>query len=280
MNAILFPGQGAQKVGMGKELFELFPSFVAEARDVLQCKIDEICLYDENNQLSIPEYTQPAIFLVEALAYKKYVMDFGNPNMCAGHSLGEYAALFASGALSFSDGLRLTQKRGEIMGKISGGKMAAVVGVPEEVIRERLVEARLDDKLTLANFNTQKQTVLSGLENDVLSAEHLFDDIKRSHFVVLEVSGAFHSKYMIPAADEFAIELSKVCFKEIAFPVISNVDARPYNNNLVSTLKKHMTSPVLWKQTLNYMINSGMELISMEPHGPMPGMIRTTLKEQ
>lgn len=274
MKALLFPGQGAQKVGMGKELFELFPDLTEEACSILGCRIDEICLYDNEQQLSKAEYTQPALFLVEALAYKKYELENGKPDMCAGHSLGEYSALFASGALTLADGLRLTQKRGQIMGTVKNGSMAAVVGLSEERVKAVLAESCFDDRITIANYNTPVQVVLSGMTEDLMNAYGFFQDIDGVRYVMMNVSGPFHSKYMLPAAEEFSKYLSEVSFGKMDFPVIANINARPYGDDVQDILKRHMISPVMWKQTMKYMLDQGAELIPMEPVGPIPGMIR------
>lgn len=274
MKALLFPGQGSQKIGMGKELFDAFPEMTQEACDVLKCKIDDICLYDHDQLLNKAEYTQPALFLVETLAYKLYEIEFGKPDMCAGHSLGEYSALFASGALSFADGLRLTQKRGQIMGKVQNGQMAAIVGISEDTIREILADAQLDKKVTIANYNTPIQTVVSGLVDDLLSAAEVFENVGGARYVMLNVSGPFHSQYMVPAAEEFSKYLSAVNFGTMDFPVIANINGKPYGEDVLAMLNPHMTSPVMWKQTMRYMLNQGAELIPMEPIGPIPGMIK------
>lgn len=274
MKALLFPGQGSQKVGMGKELFEAFPEMTQEACDILKCRIDNICLYDHDQLLNKAEYTQPALFLVESLAYKQYELQFGKPDMCAGHSLGEYSALFAAGALSFADGLRLTQKRGQIMGKVKNGMMAAIVGISEDSILEILTKAGLNEKVTIANYNTPIQTVVSGLVDDLEKAAEVFENIECARYVMLNVSGPFHSQYMVPAAKEFSRYLSDVNFNAMDFPVIANINGLPYGDDVIELLNPHMTSPVMWKQTMRYMLNHDAELIPMEPIGPIPGMIK------
>ena len=274
MKALLFPGQGSQRIGMGKDIFEAFPEMTREACEILNCKIDDICLYDHDQLLNKAEYTQPALFLVEALAYKQYEKEYGKPDMCAGHSLGEYSALFASGALSFADGLLLTQKRGQIMGKVKNGQMAAIVGISEDSIREILLKSGFAQKVTIANYNTPIQTVVSGMVDDLVKVAEIFEKVDSARYVMLNVSGPFHSQYMQEASDEFLKDLSKVKFGHLSFPVIANISGKPYEDNVFTMLKTHMTSPVMWKQTLRYIINQGAELIPMEPIGPIPGMIK------
>lgn len=163
MTTWVFPGQGSQYPGMGKGLFDELKELVSQADGVLGYSIAELCLLDPNGKLKQTEYTQPAIYTVNALHYFKRLMETGKqPDFVAGHSLGEYNALLAAGAFDFATGLQLVQRRARLMSKASGGAMAAILQIPAEEIAEMLAKAGLVG-IDIANYNTPSQTVISGL---------------------------------------------------------------------------------------------------------------------
>ncbi|SVD93303.1 uncharacterized protein METZ01_LOCUS446157, partial [marine metagenome] len=193
--AFLFPGQGSQQTGMGELLFSQFPEIVAEADEILGYCLKDLCLNPENSEkLGHTQFTQPALYVVSSLQAMNELGGSGAPPIfLAGHSVGEYAALATAKAFSFSDGLKLVAKRGEIMAKVSGGGMAAVIGLEPSRIIEVLAETGAAD-VDLANFNSPGQTVLSG---PAASMEPLLGPMKDAGakmFVPLKVSGAFHSR--------------------------------------------------------------------------------------
>ena len=160
--AYVFPGQGSQAKGMGKDLFAEFPQQVEEASRTLGYSLPTLCLDDPEQKLGLTQYTQPALYAVCALAYQRKLRDSGRkPDFVAGHSLGEYTALFAAGVFDFATGLRLVQRRGELMGQATGGGMAAVVGLPADKIRQALAAAGMGT-VEVANLNSYEQVVISG----------------------------------------------------------------------------------------------------------------------
>ena len=157
----VFPGQGSQKVGMGKELFDKYPDIINRADKILGYSIKTLCIEDPDGRLNKTEFTQPALYVVNALHYMNEIESGPKPDFLAGHSLGEISALYASGVLTFEDGLTIVKKRGELMSNEQGGGMAAVLGLSAEKNSESLLSNNLD-KIDLANFNSPMQTVISG----------------------------------------------------------------------------------------------------------------------
>lgn len=276
MKVYVFPGQGAQAKGMGEGLFEEFPDLVAQADEILGYSIRDLCMEDKDNLLGQTQYTQPALFIVECLSYLKKMKDGDEkPAYVAGHSLGEYSALFAAGAFDFPTGLKLVKKRGELMAKVSGGGMAAVLGMTEEEVRNVLAKHGLST-IDLANINTPSQIAISGMKQDILDAEKYFMAEGAMNYVVLKVSGAFHSRYMVNAANEFEKYIKNFIFQDLKIPVISNTYARPYKRGMVSdTLVKQISNSVKWVDSVRYMMGKGIE--DIEEVGPgrvLSGMVR------
>lgn len=261
--AILFPGQGSQFKGMGRELFPLFPSLLQQASDILGYSLEELCLADPNGCLSQTQYTQPALYVVNAMHYlRKYRHTHGGTvpahvDFFAGHSLGEYNALLAAGVFSFETGLRLVKKRGELMGVASGGGMAAVIGVPAKDVRAMLEEHGFGD-VDVANFNAPKQTVIAG-EKSVLAAAVECLAKRDLRCVMLNVSAAFHSRHMRPLQAQFAAFLGQFSFSAPQVPVIANATARPYDGaHIGKTLAMQIASPVQWVDSIRYLLGQGV----------------------
>src|ERR1700739_1898442 len=224
----LFPGQGSQKVGMGDGLFPRFPAQVAEADAILGYSIVELCLRDPSNQLSLTALTQPALFMINALSFLNRLVETGElPDYVAGHSLGEYNALFAAGVIDFRTGISLVRERARLMGRESGGAMAAVIGLTADQIRQVLREANLSGT-DIANLNSPGQTVISGPENEIIAAQSWLEKAGAQLYRRLPVSAAFHSRYMIRAEQDFRKFLQSITFAEARIPVLSNVSARPH----------------------------------------------------
>ncbi|MDI1351801.1 MAG: acyltransferase domain-containing protein, partial [bacterium] len=195
MRAYLFPGQGSQCRGMGKELFALFPDYTAQANELLGYSIEALCVEDAQQQLNKTEYTQPALYIVNALTYLSLIKETNQkPDYVAGHSLGEYNALFAAEAFDFITGLTLVQKRGELMSKAKGGAMAAVLGLSFAQLTHILEEHQLTT-ITVANYNSYQQLVISGPKITMEQVGSLLTSLKDVTFIPLSVSGAFHSPY-------------------------------------------------------------------------------------
>lgn len=272
---VMFPGQGAQSKGMGAALFDQFPRQVQQADEILGYSIRSLCLEDPDRRLEETSYTQPALYVVSALAYLKGQEAGLSPAYAAGHSLGEYNALFAAGVFDFQTGLRLVQKRGQLMGRAKGGGMAAVIGLGEEDIQRTLASENLSG-VSIANFNTPSQLVISGPRDEVARAEAPLLAKGARHFVMLRVSAAFHSRYMIEAEQEFSAFLSGFRFAPPRFPVFSNVHALPYEaERLHATLAAQISRPVRWAEIMRRLLS--LEGVSFEEVGPgnvLTGMLR------
>jgi trans-AT polyketide synthase/acyltransferase/oxidoreductase domain-containing protein len=251
---VMFPGQGAQKKGMGKDLFPAFPELTRRASEMLGYSIERLCLEDPDNQLGQTQFTQVALYVVGALGYlqrKQNNDPLVDADFFIGHSLGEYNALFAADAFDFETGLRLVIKRGELMGAANGGAMAAVVRVDVERIRKVLADGGFD-AIDVANFNTPTQTVISGPAAELAKAVEAFGR-EKIVAIPLKVSAAFHSRYMRDARDQFAQFVSQFNFRAPRKPVIANVTARPYEpDRIAENLSDQIASPVRWVDSVRY----------------------------
>lgn len=282
MKSYLFPGQGAQFMGMGGTLFKEFPEYTAIADRVLGYSIEELCLKNSSRLLDTTAYTQPALYVVNVLSYLKELRDSGEaPDFVAGHSLGEYSALYAAGVFDFETGLKIVQKRGALMNTATGGGMAAVIGLTEEAIHRILADHRLD-KLDVANLNTPTQIALSGLMEDVQAAKEIFEQNGASAYVVLNVSGAFHSRYMRSSALQFQEFLSQFEFAPPSIPVIANLTARPYSiGDAVHYMTEQMVSSVKWSESVRYLMgrHPEMELTQIGPGHVIAGLVSKIKRE-
>ncbi|WP_430754837.1 ACP S-malonyltransferase [Magnetovirga frankeli] len=265
--AIIFPGQGAQHKGMGEALFTAFPDLVAVADRVLGYSIRQLCLQDADDLLGQTRYTQPALFVVNALAYRQHLASgAAPPDYLAGHSLGEYSALFAAGVFDFATGLQLVAKRGELMSQAVGGGMAVVLGLTEAQVQAVIGECA-PLRLELANYNSPTQFVLAGPRQDVLQAQALFLQRGASLYRVLNVSGAFHSSLMDAARTEFEAYIRNFSLAPPRIPVISNLQARPYPaERLAETLAAQINSPVRWADSMRYLLGESVgQFIELGP---------------
>ena len=251
---IMFPGQGAQYKGMGKNLFSKYKHNSNIASEILGYDLEELCLKDPNNQLINTKFTQPALYVINSFNYRETNQD---ADFLVGHSLGEYNALLAAGAFNFETGLRLVQKRGELMAAATEGGMAAVLGLNKTKLRQKLKAGGFDD-IDIANYNTPAQLVISGPRSTIKMVLKDFSkqDIR---IVPLSVSAAFHSRYMKEAANQFSVFLKDFEFHPLKTPVISNVTAKPYNNNDISNLlAKQIEKSVKWDDTIQYLLEQEM----------------------
>lgn len=255
MLAYVFPGQGSQKVGMGRDLFSHYRNQTEMADEILGYSIKSLCVEDNNHQLNQTQYTQPALYTVNALMYLKALEENKQPpDYVAGHSLGEYNALFAAGVFDFATGLKLVQKRGELMSQAKDGEMAAVLGLNRCQVEKALAQHQLS-AISIANDNSYQQLVISGSKNEMCQAQNIFSNQPGIHYISLPVSGAFHSPLMNPAQKEFAKFLQNFNFSMPKIPVLSNVTAKPYHPAVItSNLTKHLSHPVQWTQTIEYLL--------------------------
>ena len=248
--AILFSGQGSQYRGMGKKLFPKYAQQTTTASDILGYDLEELCVKDPNKQLRQTQFTQPALYTVN------HFLNLEQNQKAAvyvGHSLGEYNALLAAEAFDFETGLRLVQKRGALMADASGGGMAAVLGLKEEVLKEKLQEGGFED-IDIANYNTPSQIVLSGQKTAIDKVITYFEN-QRYKIIPLNVSAPFHSRYMQPAANQFSNFLKDFTFQPLKTSVIANVTARPYEGDQIAALlSQQIASSVKWTDTIRYLM--------------------------
>jgi [acyl-carrier-protein] S-malonyltransferase len=261
MKAFVFPGQGAQYSGMGKDLYENSAEAKAlfeKANDILGFDITKIMFEGEVEDLKQTKVTQPAIFLHSVLLAKT-IKDFA-PDMVAGHSLGEFSALVANGALTFEDGLSLVYKRALAMQKaceIEPSTMAAIVGLADEIVEE--VCAEIDDVVVPANYNCPGQLVISGSVAGIDKACEALTEKGAKRAIKLVVGGAFHSPFMEPAREELAAAIEATTFSTPTCPVFQNVNAEPVSDPSVikENLISQLTAPVKWTQIIKNMISGG-----------------------
>ena len=274
--AYLFPGQGSQHVGMGNELFQQFPSVVEEANSILGYSLDELCTQGPEDKLGQTQFTQPALYLVSYLAGLAKQKENMFPDMAAGHSVGEFAALAAAKAFSFADGLRMVAKRGEIMAKVRGGGMAAVIGLESNIISATLKKKNLQ-KIDLANFNSPEQIVISGPALEIDSSIPVLKEAGAKLVLPLKVSGAFHSEMMKEPSQEFAVFLKEFSFATPNFPIFANVTGSEYSNSeeIGGLLVKQMYSSVLWSKSIQKMRSFGaVEFIECGPGNVLTKLLR------
>lgn len=249
--AWLFPGQGAQFKGMGgPELFAAFPDLVAQADAILGYSIAQLCLEDPERQLTRTQYTQPALYVVNALEACRALADGAAPDYLAGHSLGEYNALLVAGCFDFATGLRLVAARSRLMGQAQGGGMAAVIGLPSDAVRTLLEQAGCAADLDIANVNSPGQTVVAGTLDALDRLGAHARATKAARVVPLAVSAAFHSRHMRAAAREYAAILDTVPLAPPRIPVVANVTGELFPADAKSVLLRQLDSGVRWWDSL------------------------------
>jgi trans-AT polyketide synthase/acyltransferase/oxidoreductase domain-containing protein len=258
MRAVLFAGQGAQKKGMGADLFDRHSHVTEQASQILGYSIRELCLVDPQGRLHDTTYTQPALFVVNHLNFLQQAATSSTPiDFLAGHSLGEYNALLAAGVFDFATGLRLVQKRGQLMGEARGGGMAAVLGPRSDEVRQMLLDNGLD-RIDVANFNTPTQTVVSG-EKAALEQLGSLVEQRGFRFIPLNTSAAFHSRFMRDAQEKFSAFLREFQFMPARIPVIANITARPYEaGGVADVLGRQVAASVKWCQSIEYLLDQGV----------------------
>ena len=282
MLAFVFPGQGSQKRGMGQGLFDEVPEYAAVEKDVdaiVGYSMRQLCLEDPDNRLKETQFTQPSLYVVNALHFYKAVAQGSRPAYLAGHSLGEYNALLAAGVFDFLTGLKLVRKRGELMSQAKNGGMGAVIGLDAGTISKVIADNGLTS-LDVANFNTPSQTVVSGPVDDVKRAAPAFEKAGAQLFVPLQVSAAFHSRYMADAAKAFGDFLAPMSFAAPRIPVIANATAQPYptenaSESVKSLLAKQITSSVRWTQSVKFLREQGVtQFTEMGPGNVLTRMVQ------
>ncbi len=279
--AFIFPGQGSQYVGMGKDFFEhdaQARALFQQADDILGLALSTICFEGPEEELRQTRNTQPAIFLHSIVALR--TMSGRKADMVAGHSLGEYTALVAAGALSFEDGLRLVRLRGELMqeaGEQQRGTMAAIVGLLPDAIEELCKEASKVGIVQSANFNSPGQIVISGSVEGVKKAMELAKARGAKLVRELVVSGAFHSPLMASARDGLKNKLDETPLRNASIPVYTNVTGEPVTNadDIRDLLCRQLTSPVRWEECVIHMVRDGADsFIEIGPGKVLQGLVK------
>jgi [acyl-carrier-protein] S-malonyltransferase len=266
--AYIFPGQGSQSVGMGKDLFDNYAvsrEVFEEADDALGFKLSEMCFGGSAEDLALTANTQPAILTVSIAAWRAMQNEnFPIPNYVAGHSLGEYSALVAAGALSFRDAVKTVRKRGIYMQEavpVGTGAMAAILGLPLETIENACAEAAEGEVCSPANINSPAQIVIAGNAEAIDRAIEILKERGAKRAIKLNVSAPFHCNLMFPAQERLAADLKEIQFHDLKFPIIENVSAEANlkGERVKTALTEQVSKPVLWAQGVENLINEMVE---------------------
>jgi len=259
--AFLFPGQGSQSVGMGKDFYEsssLAREIFARADESLGYSITQLCLEGPEAELRLTQNTQPALLTVSTIAYELFGQE---PQIAAGHSLGEYSALVAAGAISFENAVFLVHKRGAYMQEavpVGAGAMVAVLGSPFEKIKEAVQNAK-SGIVAVANWNSKEQIVIAG---DDLAVKEVLSLLNPPRYVKLPVSAPFHCRLMESAEEKLSYDLNQIEFRALKFPVITNVDAKIIleGDQARDSLRRQVTRTVLWYSSMEVMGKKGVDV--------------------
>ena len=287
--AYVFPGQGSQVVGMGKDLFDNFAvarEVFEEADEALDFPLSKMCFGGNEEDLQLTANTQPAILTVSVAGYRAMQSEgFPEPAFVAGHSLGEYSALVAAGVIDFADGVRTVRKRGTYMQEavpVGVGAMAAILGLDVETIGQGCAEAAEGQVCSPANINSPSQVVIAGNTEAVDRACEILKAKGAKRAIKLNVSAPFHCDLMMPAQERLAIDLKELNYGDVRFPVVHNVDAEPNTDSgkVGDALTRQVSSPVKWLQSIQTLRSLGVEkFIEVGPGKVLTGLLRQIDRE-
>lgn len=275
--AWVFPGQGSQAQGMGVSLkdTEVGQEKFAQAEEILGWSVLEICEAGDE-RLAQTLYTQPCLYTVECILVDLQKQEGNQPDLVAGHSLGEYVALYAAGVYDFAEGLKLVKRRAELMSTAEGGKMVALMKFDRDVLENAIAS---EEDVVIANDNSEGQVVISGTPGAI---DVVLEKVQAKKAVELNVSGAFHSPFMAAAAKEFSDVLDTVTFQDAQTPIMSNVDPNPTTNaqEIKDRLIRQMTGGVRWREIMLNFPNHGItDVVEVGPGKVLAGLIKRTNKE-
>ncbi|MCL2417269.1 MAG: ACP S-malonyltransferase [Bacteroidales bacterium] len=280
-HSCIFPGQGAQFVGMGKDLYDQHPQaneMFEEANQILGFRITDLMFSGTDDDLKQTRVTQPAVFLHSVIGYEVRGAEYGMPDMVGGHSLGEFSALVAAKGLSFADGLRLVYARAQAMQKACEAQpstMAAILGLDDKIVEK--ICSEISETVVPANYNSPGQLVVSGTIAGVELACEKLKEAGAKRALPLKVGGAFHSPLMQPAAEELKKAIEQTEFKTTICPIYQNVDAKPHTNpdDIKANLILQLTAPVRWTQIVQNMLADGADQFTeFGPGNVLTGLVQ------
>ena len=287
--AYIFPGQGSQAVGMGKDLFDNFEAardVFREADDALGFPISEMCFSGNEEDLQLTENTQPAILTASIAAFRSLEAEgVPAPAYVAGHSLGEYSGLVAAGVISFADAVRTVRKRGRYMQEavpVGVGAMAAILGLDLESVESGCSEAALGQVCSPANINSPSQVVIAGNSEAVDRACEILKEKGAKRAIKLNVSAPFHCALMMPAQERLAADLESLAYGDFRFPIVHNVNAseNAEPSGVADALTRQVSSPVRWLQSIEYLIGQGVDtFVEVGPGKVLTGLVRQINRE-